>query len=440
MVCILLLAGALGVWGGREVFRQWTNPISVYVAMWVGSLILYCLDVVFYYPIHYETWIIVFASMASFVGGALIVPAMHYATWTGLAQTTKSCGNITLVSVGDVRIVLYVILGLAILAVAQLWYVELRFFGSVQRLFMSAESIYHQRVEQGIPGALPYVTSLTINAVFLAGVYTAMTMKVNVAAFLSLLVVAANEIAVMGRMRLIMSAFLFCCGFILTRKSLLGQKGKSTDKGARLRLALGAVSLLLILVASMEFIRITRGVVESFKESKGTAKLYQKGFLTSSTLPLYVTVHFAVLDQYFLEDREHTMWGANSFFPLYRFAKKFGVELDLPSNYQLFYRTPQGANTGTYLREVHADFGMPGLVVYPLLLGLISSASMYRFLVKRTHLWMVAGSWTLTLVMMAIFFVPTRAGDLLVAFCVQLIVAWWLGRRSVSPNGARPIP
>jgi oligosaccharide repeat unit polymerase len=184
-----------------------------------------------------------------------------------------------------------------------------------------------------------------------------------------------------------------------------------------------------VIFAGMEFVRITRGVMETFARSKTVVQLYQRGVTKNPTLLLYLTVHFGVLDQYLREDREHTPWGTNSLFPLYRLMKKVGADLDLPKFFQDFYKTPSAANTGSYIREIHADFGLVGVIIYPLVFGLAASWVYFMFLRRRSVYWTIVVSWAMTMVFICIFFVPTRGGEMVAGFIIAALTSLWIDKK-----------
>jgi hypothetical protein len=66
------------------------------------------------------------------------------------------------------------------------------------------------------------------------------------------------------------------------------------------------------------------------------------------------------------------LWGRYTFASIYRFLAKLGFDTYVPY-YQNFYNTPEAINVGSYLREIHFDFGPVAILLYPLLLGFVIS-------------------------------------------------------------------
>ena len=67
---------------------------------------------------------------------------------------------------------------------------------------------------------------------------------------------------------------------------------------------------------------------------------------------------------------EGARFGENTFAPLYNALSRIKLCERVPP-YQVFYNTPILTNTGTYLREIHDDFGILGIVLFPFILGFI---------------------------------------------------------------------
>src|SRR5690606_14905287 len=71
-------------------------------------------------------------------------------------------------------------------------------------------------------------------------------------------------------------------------------------------------------------------------------------------------------------------FGQNTFLPFYRFLSKFDF-VEKPSDFQKGYHIPMWTNTGSYLRELHSDFGVAGIFLGSYLLGLLTTFFWFRF-------------------------------------------------------------
>jgi len=192
---------------------------------------------------------------------------------------------------------------------------------------------------------------------------------------------------------------------------------------------LGAI----ILIVGVEIIRSSRAAVENLPAATpALQKLRSSAFITPS-IYLYLTVDHGVFSQYLKHDDEHTPWGSNTLAPLYRFISKFGFETDVPV-YQRFYGTPVRANTGSYLRELHADFGLPGIFLPPYILGLAVTVAWFRFQQTKRYVDLNLLAYLLLAVMLSLFYPATRAGDWFIGLMAGWVIArsidWYLTKSS----------
>jgi hypothetical protein len=143
---------------------------------------------------------------------------------------------------------------------------------------------------------------------------------------------------------------------------------------------------------------------------------------------MYLSVNNGVLNEYLKDDVEHVVWGRYTLAPFWRIISKLGFDTYVGFYQSWFYLTPVAANTGTYIRELHADFGVGGVVIVPYLLGLL--CSMYWYRVQRTnsykditilsHLYAVVGmSW---------FVMLTQLGGWVLSLVVGTIVAHYIDK------------
>jgi hypothetical protein len=63
---------------------------------------------------------------------------------------------------------------------------------------------------------------------------------------------------------------------------------------------------------------------------------------------------------------------------VYEFLSKY-VGTEEPSFFQQGYHIPMWTNTGTYIRELHADFGVAGVFLVPYLLGMLITLLWFKF-------------------------------------------------------------
>jgi oligosaccharide repeat unit polymerase len=286
--------------------------------------------------------------------------------------------------------------------------------------------LYALRVRNEIPGLIPYFGGLAPAAILFAGRYASVTGKFRLVVIFPILTVVIGAISDMGRANILVSGILFLCGYMLSkiepRIAFPGTTIPRTQKIITLIVGAG------LLIGTAELVRSHRGMIESMEgTSPALQRLHGSSFITPSIYE-YLTIHHGVLNQYLKRDQEHPSWGENTFGPVYRVLYKFGFDT-YTSDYMLFYKTPLGANTGTYLRELHADFGVLGVMIVPYLLGALGAWLWYRQLDRPTYLNFVVISHLFVLFVFSVLVQATRIWYLWISFFAALIPAYYLDRK-----------
>jgi len=427
---IILAFGFATVSLGRRLFRRWFNHVSLYGIIWSVSLLLFEMRLVQYYQLQIETWLIIFAGWIAFVAGSIIV-ALQAGTSKDQLSTDQPPSNPDSLEKEThyLRVILWILIVLSFAAAVQHWFVVVGRFGSIANVLILGNYLYSLRVSEGLPGAIPYLGSLALTGALLGGVYTGLQGKLRLVAILPLIIIILIEIASMGRAKMIMAAILFATGYFLTR-SHSASGGQMQQKYKR---ALTLAAAVVILAMGSEFVRSVRGSAESFSGSTQTLRTLRGSAFITPSIYLYLTVNYGVLDQFLKKDEEKSSWGANTFAPVYRALAKIGFDTYFP-HYQRFYRTPANANTGTYLREFLADFGILGILIVPFFLGLAISHFWFSYQRKMTYTSLAVLSYLFVWVGMSIFYGVTRSGDLLVCLLASLTCGLILDRKLKGPR------
>jgi len=440
---ILALSFALAL-VGKHLFQGWFNHISIYSGIWGFSLATLQLDLIEYYPLSAEAWILIIAAWCAFFLGSVTLAAARFARSPGEPWDGGKTSNDITGREGDelrlLRWILWVLSAVSLLVVLQHWYIVVEKFGSIANVLLWGNIVYSFRVEEGIPGAIPYLDSLALTGTLLAGVYTAKAGRIRFVAVVPFLIVMLNEVANMGRAKLVMAAVLFLSGYALTRQCSV-PRVKASPRG-RIRRLLIVVLALALLIGGAEFVRSTRGATESFRGARHELyELSRDAFLTPS-MYLYATSHPVVFSKYLKSGGENPALGGNTLAPLYRILAKLGFDVET-TVYQRFYKVPISTNTGTYLRELHADFGVAGVFVFPYVLGLAATIAWLALRRRFRYTTLAVVSYLYALVAMSILYVGTRAGDLLFGAVAAYLVGLFVDRnlagsrtRRIPPSGA----
>jgi len=422
-IIIITVIGIGLVYSGRLVFGAWVNPVSLYTGLWSISLILFELRLIQYFDLETETWaIIIGAGMAYCIGCFCVVGARYAFLKPTMFDNVGNWSIQKIVSGDELRLLnmtLWILNIIGMIAVVQYWYVGMKLYGSLQNIFIFGNIIYSKRIAVGMPGTIPYIDATAMAGAVLAGAYTALTRRLRIVAILPILIIVLVDIVNMGRAKMFFGTILYFCSYVACKDT----RKKAAVKNIRYSLnkIIPVIITAAILWGGAEFVRSTRITNETVPGATQALGKFSGSYFITPSIYLYLTVHPGVFNQFLIRDDEHTPWGSNTFAPAYHILSKFGFET--PSSvYQRFYPTPAGANTGTYLRDLYADFGLPGLFLFPFILGIIATALWYRYLKTRYYVDLMMLAHILVIVLMSLFYMATRAGDWFVGLIIGLVV------------------
>lgn len=424
LTTLIIAMTVSGVLIGRWAFHRWYNHISIYSTVWGVSLFLLELRLINYYVIEDEVWWIIFTAWILFIIGSLTVVAAKRATDDGhetdLDGNDRTSEDHVFVERRVLEVALWILIAVSMAGAIQTWLVLIDMFGSVSNVILRGAFLYSMRVSEGIKGAVPYFKFLCLPATLLAGVYTAKMGRMKIIAIIPIIISIIVDLSSMGRAMMIMTAILFMTGYFLAKPS---RNATRTSKRSMVNIkGVLAISLaIILLIAGSELVRSTRHVNENVTGAKRALKQLQGASFITPTVYLYLSSHHVVFNQYLKKEEQERFVGANTFAPFFRLLAKLGFDTDVGA-YQKFYRVPVDTNTGTYLRELHSDFGFMGIVIGPYLIGLITSVLWYRYRKYRTYVSLVILSYLQVLVVMSLFYLVTIAGYLLVFLLIGLMV------------------
>lgn len=425
IILSIICLGSLGLIIGRIAFHKWFNHITFYSLIWSASLILFHWKLIDYYPIEFETWLVIIASWLFFVLGSLTI------SFARSSNTNKNPTQINDFFWGEeekltrLNRILWVLNILSLVAAIYNLYIVSIKFGGIWNTFTLGNFLYSYRVSRGLPGGIPYVSSLVFTSALLAGNYTARIGKMTLVSVLPLLIIVIIDFTNMGRASILVASILFASAYFLTYKEI---RKKNRDKRSKLRQFGFAFIVIVIVISGADFIRTTRQAKETFVGSTKTLEKLSEAKVITPSIYLYLTAHFGVLNKYMKAEGENTPIGGHTFLTLYRILESLG--LDVHSNtYQIWYRTPVRVNVGTYLRELHGDFGIPGLLLGPYLLGLLTSFFWYRFNEERRYLDLALLGFFYTIIGMSIFVLITRLSPFFFYSIVSILVCLYLDKK-----------
>ena len=420
--------GLLCVVLGRWMFGQWFNHVSLYGAIWSSTLILFELRFINYYPMELDTWLIIFSGWLAFlIGSSIVVVARHaIKKQNPPPDQLEAAGNeenrIKLLQ----RIIWFFNI-ITLLGVIHTLSVVGKYFGGVMNALTMGNLLYSYRSHEGFSGTIPYLCSLSLTASLLAGNYTAHKGKLTLVGVLPIIIVVATDIANMARIDILVGAVLFTSSYFLTPRRNIAV---TFDFESKMRKLAMVVAVVAIIVGGAEFIRDARKPVEGFAGSTTKLNTLSAAKFVTPSIYLYLSSHYAVLNQYFKHGGENTPFGGHTFTPVYRILEKVGFDIHMDV-FQVPYKVPVSTNTGTYLRELHADFGMCGLLVGPFLLGFMASVFWFRVKDYGRYIDLAFAVFFYIIIGLSFFQMATTLGALMVYLIGSIVVSLYLDRKGL---------
>jgi oligosaccharide repeat unit polymerase len=371
----------LGILLGRFIFKKWFNHLTLYCFIFGGSIFLYEIKLLPYIELTPITWFVVICSFLSFLFGTLTIISKRNLEKERPLIVEKSDVSLKIFSDGG-RTLKYAIIILSLISLYSaydFWKVLINQFGSIPAVLINSKVIYSLNVSGKLKGTIPYIALLGYVAVFLAGIYTAYKRKFTLLTFIPLISVILREIAGAGRVGMLMALVEFTFSFFLFRH-LLNSDLIGRYKFSKANAIIASIILLVVFVGSASLVRVSRmsDTTEKFSGASSTLMQTKENFIISPSVYFYLSSDVGVLSMYLSSDGENTGFGQNTFLTIYTFLSKLDL-VRKPQIYQKYYKNPVWTNTGTYLRELHADFGTLGILLGPFLLGLFLTWLWYRF-------------------------------------------------------------
>lgn len=420
--------GILAVFLGKYIFDKWFNPLSIYSFIWMSMILLYELRLIPFADLRIETWVVILLGFISFLLGILTI---YFARGIFKKNNTSS-STIPKILLDDGLTIKYAVVFLSIIgfySAIQHWAVLIDEFGSIVGVLLNATKYYRMRVAGEIKGVVPYIFIASYIGIFLSGIYTAYKKKLTFVAILPILAVILKEIANLGRAGILLGLVEFMTVFILFRYLLSRiHKGDIIKKS---RILFAVLIILSLMVGGAILVKSVRNPIDSFQGTSRGLQSFEGNVILSPSIYLYTCSHLGVLNKYLEKDNEVGHWGEHTFLPIYNLISKFGV-LEHPSFFQKGYFIPMWTNTGTYLRELDADFGKAGVLIFPYLLGFIITFLWFKFFESGSLMSLILLTYSFLIVIFSFLVMVSRLSSWFISLGVLLIVIPILEQIAVS--------
>lgn len=427
VIVLTAIIGFVSILLGKFIFRYFFNPITLYVVVWGTQIFLYELKLIRYSDLSTEAWMLIGIAFFCFLFGILF----YYVIFSREpSSVTPSSDRIPMLLENRPGVIHFLIIVFAIIGTIgalQHWMVLLRKFGSLPNVFLNAYKIYQMRMHGEIKGYIPYVTSFLFVSIFFTGMYAGHRGRFPLGGLLAFIGVVLEDIAHMGRVQMLFALLEF---LIVTGVYRMGGLGRV--------LRIKKMNVVLIFLFSFIFfaffatvIKSVRAGVESYKSATLAIKKLNKDMPISPSIYLYFSSQIVVFSKYLEKEAEVCIWGENTFLPIYNLIAKTGW-IERPRFYQKGYYIPMWTNTGTYLREVHADFGYSGIFIVPFLLGFASSFCWFGYVGSKNTNYFIFLTYLLLIIGFSFLMMITRLGIWWISLFFVLISVALLNRFSLA--------
>jgi oligosaccharide repeat unit polymerase len=381
---IIALISFLGIILGKFIFSKWINHLTIYCFEMGGLIFLYQLKLLPYISIIPLAWFFFVGAFLSFLLGILTVTSARSIFPGNKILSKKSVASLPIFA-DNGRALKYSILFFSLIGffvAIQRWIVLLHMFGSVSAVLVNAAVVYRLNVNGEIKEFLPILPNFVYVGVFLVGIYDAYKKRFSFLTLLPFISIVIKELTYFGRGEILFALLEFLFSFFLFRH-LLNNESPKEYKFSRKNAFIVSTILFAFLVASASLVRISRGSYENYVGSSSELNKLKNNFIISPSVYLYLSSDVGVFSKYLQLEEENTPFGQNTFLLFYNFLAQVEKE-PRPSFFQKGYYIPMWTNTGTYLRELHADFGIFGIFLFPFLLGLTITWLWYKFYDKKS--------------------------------------------------------
>jgi oligosaccharide repeat unit polymerase len=359
------LAGiALVVWISAKFFAHPVSPFSVFYGVWFTALALYNMNWIAYTPVRRSAWTLIGLSFMAFGVGWLI----PYLGWDPHALKSPDWVR-RQVSTERLRIVIGICFVLGAIGLAA-------FLFNVQAtvgLSAYVDSAYLVREAMAKGGDLEEPLKafdwLNVANVVLCSFYLFTLKGPRRLVIVSVLTFSLVALFLMEDRTHFFYAFCWA-GFVQVH---------SMKVNARRLIAMVAAGVALLLVQFLVVAAWMGKVLENNATLMEVASVQ-----TAIIMPyMYVTASIPAL-QVHIDSSPKPTHGSMTFYPLFKIWNLIDPTLEPPPVVAEFVSIPFEGNTFTWLQQFYDDFGVPGVVIGPWIIGILTSVFYFHMLSTRS--------------------------------------------------------
>jgi oligosaccharide repeat unit polymerase len=341
---------------------------------------LYELKLIDFSSLSSETWAVILIAFSSLWLGTITIFTGRYLFSKPFDSFNKEIFKMDLfLDKGRIlKIFLLIFSIIGIVSGIQHWMVLIHKYGSIPDVLLHSYKIYHERLEGQTGAVVPYLWLFSYFGVMLGAVYSAYKGKITFLSILPLIGVIIKEFARFTRGGILFGLFEFTICFFLFR-NLLAKDLQNFYLIRKKNIIIAVVLIFSLAALGASLVKIIRNPTDTFQGTSYSLSQYQGNLFISPSIYFYASSQVGVLNKYLeKEGTENMPFGAYTFFSVYSVLSNFGFvkKIDYESK---GYFIPYWSNTGTFLRNIHSDFGYTGIALIPYLLGLFSTFLWFKF-------------------------------------------------------------
>ncbi|WP_168026819.1 O-antigen polymerase [Ignavibacterium album] len=358
------------------------NSLTVYSFVMGGLTFLYELKLLPYPELSFISWFyIISSSIAFFIGIISVIFAKKL--FPSRAENLRIKVSDMPIFKDDGKVLKYSVIFFSLVGLfvaLHRWYIMINIFGSIPSVFINAAWVYRINVKGEIKEFIPILPSFVYVGVFLSAIYTAYRGKFSFLSFFPIICIILKELTYFGRGEMLFSTLEFLFTFFLFRNLLNREdiKFKFSRKNAGFAILL----LIILVITAASVVRTSRGIKENFRGATKELKQLEENLILTPSVYFYLSSDLGVLNQYLFKETEEANFGENTFRGVYYLLSKIKI-VDEPPFFQKGYFIPFWSNTGTFIREIHADFGLLGVILVPFFLGVLLTYLWFRFFEEK---------------------------------------------------------
>lgn len=385
MAELFYLLALLSVFASKTLLGKWFNHISIYFVIWAGMIYFYELRFMAYFDLSPYLWGVVFSGSLSFLFGAALYPLLLKVHPIPEKIPNDKLKASYLEFFTDDKLLSRLILWFSLIGLAAAlhhWWILISKFGSLQNIFINFNTIYRMRLENQIEGIIPYIYVASYAGVLFGGIKVAKDGNVSFLSLLPFFGVIIKEMANVARAGILFAFILFICSIFFSRFAIEKIPNARRVPFFSFKNVATLVIVIGLAISAAGLVRSFRGTIESFTSSSSELRAFKDNFFITPSLYLYVSSHIGVLNKYLEQPpKEYPQYGEGTFFSLYNILARF--DLASPATvYDKGYFIPMWTNTSTVYKQLHQDFGLPGVFIPPFLMGLFCSFFWKRFFAR----------------------------------------------------------